>query len=185
MGRRVTCIVGIETDDGVVIGGDSAGTSPNFSFVQISDEKVWIDGAWIFGVCGNFRLSQLLRHALTLPQIPESDDDLEKFLVMDFMDAVRSTILDSGVVQSKNAVEQIVDSDFLVGVRGRLYLVQCDFSIIRSALGYYATGCGMDIALGSLHSTPQLAARTRAKKALEAAAQHNSAVAPPFTILEN
>lgn len=181
----MTCIVGIESTNGVVIGGDSAGTSPNFSFIQISDEKVWTDGAWIFGVCGNFRLAQLLRHALTLPQIPENDDDIDKFLVVEFIDAVRSTILDSGVVQSKNAIETIDDSDFLVGVRGRLYLVQEDFAIIRSALGYYATGCGMDLALGSLYSTPSLSAKTRAKKALEAAALHNSAVAPPFTILEN
>lgn len=180
----MTCIIGIETDDGVVIGGDSAGTTSDFSFVQITGQKVWTDGEWTFGVCGSFRLAQLLRHALTIPQLPPGDD-LEKFLIVDFMDAVRNTIVDAGIVQSKNAIETIADSDFLIGVRGQLYLVQCDFSIIRSALGYYATGCGMDLALGSLHSTPHLAAKTRARKALEAAAQHNSAVAPPFIILEN
>lgn len=185
----MTAIVGIETPrGGVVLGADSAMTSPNHSFTQLSTEKIWVSGEWIFGSCGSFRINQLLRYVMTIPQAPDEVDGIEtlhEFMVNFFIDAVKNTLADAGMIENHREVESICDdSDFLVGVHGVLYLVQQDFSIVRSATGYSATGSGVDLALGALHATPTLGAKTRVTKALEAAAAHNSSVAPPFTVLE-
>lgn len=181
----MTAIVGVETKDGrVMIGGDSAGTDPhNLGSIQIVAPKVWADGEWVFGCCGSFRVLQLLRHRLVIPQAPDGDDEeLDEFLVTDFVDAVRVAF--DGVVRNKHEVEEIADSDFLFGIHGRLYRCEVDFGLTRSALGYQATGCGMDLSLGALYATSKLAPRARVQRALEAAALHNAGVAAPFVIVE-
>lgn len=180
----MTAIVAVEGPSSVWLGGDAAATWPDHSRQTLTSEKVWRHGEWAFGSCGSLRLLQLLRHVLVVPQAPDSVDDLDRFIVTDFIDAVRATLLDAGVTQSKDGVETMDESDFVVALRGRVYTVQGDFSVVRSSLGYAATGSGIDLALGSLYSTQSLSPRTRIRKALEAAAMHNASVAPPFTILE-
>lgn len=180
----MTAIVGVEGPSSVWLGADAAATWPDHSRQTLTSEKVWRHGEWVFGSCGSLRLLQLLRYALVVPQAPDGDDDLDRFLVTDFIDAVRAILIDAGVTQSKDGVETMDESDFVVGLRGRLYTVQGDFSVVRSTLGYAATGSGIDLALGSLYSTRGRSPRARVRQALEAAATHNASVAPPFTILE-
>lgn len=180
----MTAIVGLEYDGGVVIGGDAAITWPYHLRVESVEPKVWQVGEWVLGTCGSCRIGDLLRHALTPPHPPIDDADIDKFLRTQFADAVRDVLVDSGTVYSKNALEEMSESDFLFGLRGKLYSMQADFSIIRSAGGYFATGCGMDLAMGAMHATAGLKPTTRIKRALEAAAAHNAAVMAPFTIID-
>jgi hypothetical protein len=180
----VTAIVGIEHEGHVWMGGDAAVTWPNHARIEATSAKVWKSGEWVIGTCGSVRLGLLLRHALTLPQPPDDEDDLERFLTMEFTDAVRGVLLESGTVHSKNNVEGMDGSEFLFGVRGELWLMQEDFGIIRSAERYAATGCGIDLCLGSLYSSGVRSPKKRITEALEAAAKHNAAVASPFTILK-
>jgi hypothetical protein len=179
----VTAIAGVEYDGGVVIGGDSASTDSRFGRMQAIAPKVWESGEWVFGGCGSWRMMQLVQYNLDLPNIPDGEDDMDKFLASTFTDALRSVLVDSGVVYSKNAVEDLL-GDFLIGIRGSLYLLQEDFSFVRSAGGYWATGCGYDLALGALYATEALDPHDRVEIALEAAAEHNGAVMAPFTIID-
>lgn len=186
----MTAIVGVEHRGKVIMGADAAATTGNYSFTQIATEKVWVSGIYIFGSCGSFRINQLLRYQMNIPQaLPHDERDVDEFMVTDFMDAAKQCLAEHGMVENHHNVDTIADdSDFLVGVRGRLYLVAMDFSVIRSATGYAATGSGYDLALGALYAVSNItnapAPRTRVQLALEAAAAHNAAVAPPFTILE-
>ena len=181
----MTAIVGVETRTGVVMGADAA-ASEGYSFTTLTTEKLWISGDYIIGSCGSFRINQLLRYSVTLPQVPEHEEEIDQFMATHFVTAVKDVLRAHGCIEVHHDVETTCDySDFLVGVRGRVYLVACDFAVIRSATGYMATGSGVDLALGALHATRSGAAVTRVKKALEAAAAHNSAVAPPFVIAES
>lgn len=183
----MTAIAGVEYDGGVVIGGDSAATWDDFGRVSLTSDKVWKSGEWLFGECGGVRSGQLMRYSFKIPNIPDdSGEELEEFLCTDFMDTLRAVLVDSGVVESRHAIENLDNnSTYLVGVRGQLWLLDEDFGVVRSSGGYWATGCGKDLALGSLHSTEEWEDPvSRVEAALEAAAAHNSAVMGPFTIID-
>lgn len=178
----MTCIVGVETDKGVIIGADSAGTG-GWSQTIRADEKVWRSGQFIYGFTSSFRMGQLLRYNLSLPRTPEKgakQAERDRWVTTEFIDAVRTTLKTGGYAKVENGVE--TGGTFLVGWRGTLYKISSDFQVGRSVDGEDAVGSGGDIAMGALFAAKG-DPRKRVKVALEAAALYNAAVAPPFKIL--
>lgn len=180
-GGRVTCIVGIETPDGVLIGGDSAGVA-GYDLSIRADTKVFRRDDYVMGFTSSFRMGQLLRYAGHLPRLDTWDVDA--FMATRFVDAVRELLKAGGYVKTEGGVES--GGCFLVGVGHRLYLIGTDFQIGRAVDGYNAVGCGADIALGSLYATRNgNLHRSRAESALEAAAHFSAGVAGPFHLVDN
>jgi hypothetical protein len=178
----MTCIVGVETDKGVLIAGDSAGVG-GYSLTIRADEKVWRSGEFVYGFTSSFRMGQLLRYKLTLPRRPANDAtqrERDRWMTTEFIDAVRSTLKDGGYAKVENSVES--GGVFLVGWRGSLYTVHSDFQVGRPLHGEAAVGCGDDLALGALFVASGNP-RQRLRKALEAAATYSAGVAPPFKIV--
>lgn len=180
----MTCIVGIEHDGGVLIGGDSQGTA-GYSKTIRADEKVFTFGPYVVGFTGSYRMGQLLRYRLN-PPIPGTDDfnDLDRFIAVAFIEAVRDTLKDGGFASINNNEEE--GGNFLLGIAGRLYSIGCDFQFGRTSIGYLADGAGSDVALGSLHTSAQydISPWIRAELALDAASALNNTVAPPYTIID-
>ena len=114
----MTCIVGIEHDGGVIIGGDSAGLS-GWSKTIRADQKVFTVGPYAMGFTTSFRMGQLLRYSLDVPA-PDTWD-IDKFIATTFIDAVRATLKAGGWAKTDGPQEQ--GGDFLVGVSGRLYAI--------------------------------------------------------------
>lgn len=190
----MTCIVGIERDGVVIIGGDSAGTAGHIQRER-ADEKVFVLEDFAFGFCGSYRTGQLLRHALTVPAYDPRTDP-ERYLCGPFIDAVRQTLTDHGAMRTNHGVQEL-DGPFLVGWRGRLYAVDGDFQVARMADPYAVTGSGWQLALGALAAMNDvLVTRTpddeahrdtvarvledQVRQALAAAARFDAYVAPPF-----
>lgn len=176
----MTCVVGIEDGERVIIGADSAGVA-GYAITIRADEKVWRSGEFVFGFTSSFRMGQLLRYNLTPPRRPPesaSQRDRDRWMTTEFIDAVRTTLKDGGFAKIDNGVER--GGIFLVGWRGTLYRVESDFQVGRAAVGEDAVGCGDELALGALFATRGQAARGRVRKALEAAATYSTGVAPPF-----
>lgn len=178
----MTCIVGIEHTDGVIIGGDSAGVA-GWSVTTRADEKVFYVGTcldYLMGFTSSFRMGQLLRYRLGVED-PDLDG-LDRWMSTIFVDAIRACLKEGGFSKIENNEE--TGGSFLVGVAGRLYEVGCDFQVGRSVDGYLSIGCGADLALGSLHTTAQyeIAAKERVRLALDAAAHLSGGVCPPFVI---
>jgi hypothetical protein len=178
----MTCIVGIEHDGGVVIGGDSAGLA-GWSKTIRADEKVFTVGPYVMGFTTSFRMGQLLRYRLAVPEPDTWDTD--RFIATTFIDAVRGTLKAGGWAKVDSSQE--AGGDFLVGIAGRLYRISEDYQFGRSTAGYQAVGCGADIALGSLHTsaTYDMEPKCRAELALEAAAALSGGVAGPFAIIDH
>lgn len=187
----MTCIVGIETSDGVIIGGDSAGTG-GYSQTIRADQKVWNCGEndeWVYGFTSSFRMGQLLRYTLTAPlsryEVDRDDQEAQyKWMSTDFIDAVRKCLKSGGYAKIDSGVEE--GGCFLVGWRGTLYVIESDFQVGRSVDGFNAVGSGQDLALGALHATRQpkdMPAAERVSMALDAAATYNAAVAEPFHLV--
>lgn len=177
----MTCIVGIEHNGKVLIGGDSAGVA-GYSLTVRADEKVFESGEFVFGFTSSFRMGQLLRYKLSPPPFPENPD-LDSFMATAFVDAIRQVMRDGGYMEVHDGAQR--GGTFLVGIRGRLYTISSDFQIGRTLAGYNAVGCGDDLAMGALYATrTSKSARNRAQTALEAAAEFSAGVVGPFNFVE-
>lgn len=181
----MTCIVGLEHDNGMVsIGGDSAGVNGRLDIRIRTDEKVFINGPMIFGFTSSFRMGQLLRYSLTIPEQLGSEKDDYKYMCTQFIDAVRKCLKDGGYASIKNNEE--IGGFFLVGYRGKLYNVANDFQVGRSIGTFDATGCGESYALGAMAGGDiGLPAKERIERALEIASKFSAGVAPPFFVLSS
>lgn len=176
----MTCIAGIEQDGKVYIGGDSAGVV-GLDVIVRSDEKVFQNGPSIFGFSSSFRMGQILRYQLTIPEKLDSMDDT-KFVYTLFLEEIRKTLKTFGYSKVDNNVEE--GGNFLVGYAGRLYHVESDYQVGRSLDGFAAVGCGAPYALAVLYCTQDDAnPERRIYKALQAAEHFSGGVRQPFTIL--
>lgn len=178
----MTCIAGVVEGDRVFIGGDSAGVvADDFSLTVRADQKVFRNGDFIFGFCGSFRLGQLLRYAFTPPK--RNRRDVHRYMVTTFIDAVRETLKRGGLAKKEHDVEDI-DGSFLVGYRGRLFIIDGDYQVGEAVDGFAAIGCGGAIAQGALFVTDGADPKRRVRRALEAAERYSGGVRRPFYIQE-
>jgi len=179
----LTCIVGLVHEGEIYMGADSAGVGGNYSISTHIDPKVFVRDHMIFGYTSSFRLGQLIQYSLTIPfDNRRLGDSPMKYMVADFIPALRHCLKDGGYATKINEEERM--GVFLVGYKDQLYKIDCDYQVARYDTPYMATGCGEQIALGSLYQTVHLAPHHRIQDALQAAAFHNAAVRPPFTILK-
>jgi hypothetical protein len=182
-GKQMTCIVGLETKDGVFIGGDNAGmigweTRPLFQ------SKVFFNGPLLIGVCGKMRLLQVLRYVWEVP-LPDPADTDYGYLCRVVVPNLRAMLEQQGYTVKEQTDGEPNYLDFLFGYQGRLYGMDSNFSVMQFADGFDAMGNGRDYALGALvalgrrHPMP---ARERVEQALAVAAHLVAGVEPPFTI---
>ena len=174
----MTCIVGLVHKGHVTIGGDSAAIS-NLDIISRKDPKVFHIGEFIIGFTSSFRMGQLIGYVFVPPPIP--DTGLMGYMVGPFVDALRKCLKDGGYASKQNEVES--GGVFLVGVRGRLFLIDCDYQVGESHDDLSAAGCGRDYALGSLHATPHMSPKKRVRLALEAAEEFSAGVCGPFNLI--
>ncbi|GAA4439448.1 hypothetical protein [Phytohabitans houttuyneae] len=176
----MTVIAGLVDNGTVLLGGDSAGVG-GYQMTVRRDAKTFVNGPYVFGFCGSFRMGQLLRHAFT-PPVPPSDVDLERFMCTTWIDAVRQALKDGGYARIDDGQES--GGTFLVGVRGRLFEVHGDYQVGEALDGYSAVGCGDDVALGVLYATAgsDMVGEDRIVLALRAAERHSAGVRGPFTL---
>lgn len=171
----MTVIVGLKTSRGVWIGGDSAGVAGH-NITTRADEKVFRNGDFLIGIAGSFRMGNLLRYSLKVPENPGKE--INEFMVVDFVDAVKATFAAGGFP----VIDNMFDGAFLVGYKGELFGIQPDFQVARNRSGFDAIGIGANYANGSLRSTKGNA-KKRVLTALETAAEYSGGVTPPFTVM--
>lgn len=177
----MTCIVAIKDKGRVWIGGDSAGVA-GLNVTIRADEKVFENGDFIMGFCGSFRMGQLLRYAFNPPK-RHADTDIYKYMVTDFVDAVRSCLKNGGVAEKHNDAEK--GGFFLVGYEGRLFEIESDYQVGESIEAYSAIGCGGEYAYGALAASEGQKPEARIKIALAAAEKFSAGVRAPFHILNH
>lgn len=174
----MTCIAGVAENGKVWIGGDSAGIS-GWALRARADEKVFRKKGMLFGFTTSFRMGDLIRFAFMPPAQTVKQGDRE-YLCTTFIDALRDCFKDGGYRKSDQGVES--GGTFLLGYRGRLYMICDDFQVGESAHGYDAVGSGHEVAIGAL-CVGNVTPRARVLKALHAAERHNAAVRGPFKVV--
>lgn len=174
----MTCIVGFVEGNKVWMGGDSAGVG-GWDLTVRADQKVFRNGPMLFGFTSSFRMGQLLRYAL---KVPDHDPrvEVEKYMATYFIDAVRECLKLHGFASKTSDVEK--GGTFLVGYMGRLFTIYDDYQVGSSADGFDAVGCGNQIARGALYASGHLFGQEKAEMALRAAERCSAGVRGPFHI---
>lgn len=180
----MTCIVGLVEKGKVFIGGDSAGVS-HLDYSIRKDEKVFKNGEFIFGFTTSFRMGQLLRYKLNVPEQHPNEKDDYKFLVVDFIDAVKNCLKDNDFASKDRDV--VKGGTFLVGYRGNLYLIESDFQVGKVNKPFDSVGCGESYALGAMEVilSEKTTAQEKIFKALDVAQKFSAGVREPFNIVSN
>ena len=175
----MTCIVGLVHEGVVYIGGDSAGVD-GMSLTVRADEKVFQNGEFLMGFTTSFRMGQLLRYSLK-PPCRHPDGEINQYMVVDFINAVRECLKAGGWASKMEETER--GGTFLVGYSGHLFTVDSDYQVGIPEDGFAAVGSGQDIARGSLFATQGQEHRSRVLTALRSAERFNAGVRGPFHIL--
>jgi len=175
----MTCIVGLEKDGVVYMGGDSAAVG-GMDITIMSEPKVFRNGPMLIGYTSSFRMGQLLEHVLKVPD-NEGLDDI-RYLVSVFVPVLRECLKTNGYTTINNNEE--TGGVFLLGYNGRLYKVGGDFQVCRSSDGYNACGCGESFALGAMFmARKSLNPDVAVEFALAVSAHFSSGVRAPFHVL--
>jgi hypothetical protein len=184
----MTCIVAIAQNGTVYMGSDHAASDDKTGWIISRKEpKCFKVGQYGVAFTDSFRMGQILQYSWTPPKYTptKTNSGLDKFMRTKFIDSVK----DAFRAQGFGSVSQPGTDDeggiFIVGVCGRIFTIDEDFHVGENIVNYMAEGSGGTIALGALHATKnQKNPKMRLKLALEAAAEFNMSVAPPFTYIQ-
>jgi ATP-dependent protease HslVU (ClpYQ) peptidase subunit len=175
----LTCVIGAIDKGTVTIGADSAG-SDGYQLAIRADPKVALIGTqFVMGFCGSFRAWQIIRFNFAPPEYRRGP--LDKYMSTTFVEALRRCLLDGGVTEKKDNVEEL-PANFLVGVRGRLFQIENDMQVGESVHPYDAIGCGAQVALGAMHARKEGSVRARILAALKASSTFSEGVRPPYRL---
>ena len=178
----MTCIVGLVHDDGSVwLGGDAAASTSHTVWVR-KDSKVFVQGELILGFTGSYRSRDVLQYQTSMQQ-PKPGEDVDRFMRTVFIDEVRGVFSRNGYLSKDDGKDQ-QHSRLLVGVRGRLFMVDSDFHVGEMETPFAAIGSGYSEAQGSLYSTRNVGEpQARLTEALNASSYYNPGVRPPFNFV--
>lgn len=181
----MTCIVGyIDKQNKIMyMGGDSAGVD-DLNLVLRKDTKVFIKEQMIFGYTSSFRMGQLLRFRLKIPQYC-TNIDIYEYMCTDFIDAVRQCLKENGYSKIENNNERI--GTFLVAFQGHLFCIEDDLQVEELINNYNACGCGKNFAISSIrtldnYSKELYTAEEIINTALHLAEDFSAGVRQPFII---
>lgn len=177
----MTCIVGFVEKKRVYMAGDHMG-SDGYSDLHYNNQKVFINGDFIIGYCGSFRMGQILQYDWVQPKRPKTMNNDLQYIVKLVVPSIMKAFDCKGFLQTAHSSDeagQKLGGNFLLGYKGKLYHVQADFSVLEDTRGYDAVGCGLDFAKGALYwlsKDDSLSPADKLRKALEATEEHSTPV---------
>jgi ATP-dependent protease HslVU (ClpYQ) peptidase subunit len=184
----MTCVVGLETPEGVIMGADSCVChGPLDENINLCTKMYRLKGPnadWLIGTAGHTRIGQLVHFKFKPPIIKAfGDTSLTRLMVTEVSDMLRQ-IFKEGEKLTKKDEESTFDANIMIGVMGRVFQISSDCAVIRESCGFKAVGSGADYAMGAMHATAEMDPRQRVKAALGAAERFCSGVRRPFKILK-
>jgi len=183
----MTCIVAIAQNGTVYMGSDHAASDDKSGWIMSRREpKCFKVGQYAIAFTDSFRMGQILQYNWSPPKyVPtKTNSGLDKFMRTKFIDSVKVAFKDHGFGDI-GGTDEDTGGIFIVGLEGRIFVVDEDFHVGENVVNYMAEGSGGMFALGALHATKnQKNPKMRLKLALEAASEFSMSVAPPFTYIQ-
>lgn len=147
----MTVIVGLVGKKGVFIAGDSQTSTEWIKRNDAGSKTGTLMDTVVYGYCGSGRFGQLLEYHMEHLDPPPLGMDEARWVVRDFIPYLRDVTEDHGHLHVYHNVEEFGPSAFLLGVRGRLFCIESDFSVNEHVMPYEAVGSGAETAMGSMH----------------------------------
>lgn len=187
----MSCIVGyVDSETGnIYMGSDSAGVIVETLSSRVRPNvKIFEKGNMLFGVAGSFRVLQILRYSLNIPEQPEELPDYDYMCTL-FIKALRESVQENECFQVQNEGEVYFDGSILVGYKGELYKIEADLSVTIID-DFEAVGCGEAYALGSMYTSTSLNhynPKDIVTLALKSSGEYSMGVRPPYVcfVLKN
>ena len=119
----MTCIAALVHNGRGYIAGDSLGSN-GYTKGVCKTRKVFRKGDLLIGYTSSYRMGQLIQYRL---ELPERHGDLDEYLHVHFVDAVRKTLSEHGYMKIDSNREK--GGTFLVVAEGRISLsrMSCRF----------------------------------------------------------
>lgn len=185
----MTCIIGyIDAKESCVwTGCDSLGSNGYTKAVE-HQPKIFRNDTLknvVMGSTSTFRHIDLLKYSTGLfdeiDKYKNTDID-HKYMVTKFIPKVRK-LFNDGVYEKETTKN---GANFIVGVKDKLFEIQCDYSVLQPELEFCSVGCGEDVAMGSLITTKNdedISIPEKIEQALFAAETYCCGVQRPFRII--
>lgn len=183
----MTCIVGLVGENGTLIAGD-AQFSTLYSKRNDAGTKVFnLYDTVAVGYCGSGRFGEILEYHIedSLEEPPLQMNE-RYWLVKQFIPVLRDVLAQHGHlhIMEEDQTEHFGPSEFLIGVRDRLFCVASDFSTSEHVEPFETTGSGGEVASGVLKDAlgwTDSQMLPLAKRAIRAAAELTPFVGGPIT----
>jgi ATP-dependent protease HslVU (ClpYQ) peptidase subunit len=180
----VTCVVGLVDRGKIYMGADSAGSTAQGRVTIRSDKKVFMVGEYMIGICGSYRMRDILQYHTSLPRYnPKLYTPLE-FVNVELLQRFRDAFKSQGFSRVENNEEEF-DGSFIIGFRKKIFEIECDYQVAEAFVPWVAIGSGGEIATASLASTRYIKGIgpiDRINLALQVAADGNAFVRGPFFV---
>jgi len=166
----------------IYMGADSVSLQGD-SCVRLNDRaKVYHKGEFLIGGSGTLRVNQLMECVFEPPLV---NDDPYAYMVQHFAPAWRALVKEQGCELTTQSGSIEADGRYLVALRGCLFELDCGYGVFSPRSGFHAIGCAAQEAMAGMFTARQLgfSAEATVKCGLEAAAEFDASIRPPFTIL--
>lgn len=107
----------------------------------------------LIGYAGSFRMGQLLQFKLESNR-PTKNMDVYEYLCTNFVDEIKELFEKNNF--SKLVENEAIGGSFLIGVKGRLFTIQSDFSVLEYKEKFTSIGGGYQFAIASMETFEQL-----------------------------
>jgi len=158
----MTTIIGIQHSWGSVMAADSQITWGEMPCNSFGVDKITTNNGYNIGVAGEGRTGDIITSVWNPPKrIPNGD--LYKFMINSVIPSLRKTLIENGWKEAESGKDN--DLDIMISVKGQLFIICSDFTVVQDEEGFYGIGSGGAYAVGALYagSTPEDAIRTAMK----------------------
>ena len=177
----MTCVVAIVGKEGkITMAADSSAVDDTIHTPHI-DPKVFLKGEFGIGYCHSFRMGQILEFWFMPPEIPEGEENLMRYMVMDFIPELKSLLADNDY---PNHEDEKTEWSLIVAVRGNIFTIESDWHVGHDDLSFAAIGAGSPYAIGVMDSIVGEDTAEIARVALKTAEKYCPYVLGPFHFIE-
>jgi hypothetical protein len=183
----MTCIAGLVSKPKVYIAADSLGAGngckQEYSTAKLIKLPVkMMTGEYtsslvymLIGYTSSYRMGDILKYQFEPPTIG-LNQDINEYLVSSFVPELIDCFDKNFFTRAKDSAKS--GGNFLLGLEGRLFHVQDDFSVLEPVNGYTAVGSGQEFAMGALYALENVtcAPEEALRDAIGAASQFSTTV---------
>lgn len=147
----MTTLIAFQHEDFCIIAADTQTTGYDLRADCSPMGKIAQNGKYLVSAAGLVRGMNLIQHAFNPPPAPKTKD-LDRFMVTNFVPALRKTFAVSGYDIKMDGMAASFENDFIVAVNGTLYFIDEGYGLERTKDKVYCTGSGMKLALGAAYA---------------------------------